>query len=181
VSKPSLAVVLAEDERHQRLLRKYLYRLGYQLRDIRFRPLPGGRGCGEQWVREGYAAEVKNYRARSARAKTALIVAIDADTGGVDRRLRQLREALEHSGVDARADDEVIVHLIPKRNVETWILCLSGRQVDEITDYKHENDVDKLIPAAAATLFEWSRMNATPTARCVPSLSAAIFEARRLE
>lgn len=181
MSKPSLAVVLAEDDRHQRLVRHYLYRLGYQPHDIRFRPLPGGRGCGEQWVREGYAAEVKNYRTRCARAKTALIVAIDADTGDVDRRLRQLREALDHSGADARADGEVIVHLIPKRNVETWILCLSGRQVDEVTDYRHDGDADRLIPTAAVTFFGWSRMNATPPAHCVPSLTAAIIEVRRLE
>jgi len=173
--------VLAEDERHQRLVRLYLYRLGYQRHDIRLLPVSGGRGSGEQWVRERYSAEVREYRRRSARSRTALIVAIDADTDEVDRRLRQLREATERAGLAARAIGEAIVHLIPKRNVETWIWCLCGRPVDEITDYSQEVDVDGLIATAALTFFEWSRANATPPAYCVPSLAAAIPEVRRLE
>jgi hypothetical protein len=143
--------------------------------------MAGGRGSGEQWVREAYAPEVKEYRRRSASLRIALVVAIDSDTDEVDRRLRQLREALEQARLSARAAAEVIVHLIPKRNVETWILCLSGSQVEEITDYSHEGNVDTLIAAAALTFFEWSRPHATPPLHCVPSLSAAIPEVRRLE
>jgi hypothetical protein len=115
------------------------------------------------------------------RAGTALIVAIDADTGEVDRRVRQLREGLEQAGAPARTDREAIVHLIPKRSVETWVLCLSGRQVDESTDYRQEVDVDRRIPDAARTFFDWSRENAQPPAHCVPSLRSAIPEVRRLE
>ena len=181
MSKPSQVVVLAEDERHQRFVRQYLYRLGRSWHDVRFDDLPAGRGCGEQWVWERYARAVKAYRRRSVRAGTAFIIAIDADRGDVDRRLRQLREALEQAGLAARTDGEAIVHLIPKRSVETWILCLSGRQVDEITDYSQEGDVDRLIPSAARTFFEWSRANTTPPAHCVPSLLSAIPEVRRLE
>lgn len=180
MSKPSLVVVLAEDERHERLVRRYLYRLGHSRHDIRVEDLPSGRGCGEQWVRERYARAVKACRGRSVRAETALIVAIDADQGPVGRRLRQLREALEQAGLAARAEGETIVHLIPKRSVETWVLCLSGRDVDEDTDYSQEGDVDGLIPAAAVTFFEWSRVNAPPPAHCVPSLLSAIPEVRRL-
>ena len=181
MSRPSQVAVLAEDDRHQGFVRRYLYRLGHSRHDIRFEPLPSGRGCGEQWVRERYAQAVRAYRARSARAGTALIIAIDADAGDADRRLRQLREALEQAGLATRTDGEAIVHLIPKWSVETWILCLSGRQVDEITDYSQEGDVDRLIPTAALTFFEWTRVNATPPARCVPSLLSAIPEVRRLE
>ena len=182
MSKHSLVTVLAEDARHQRLVRRYLYRLGYQSHEIRDLPLPSGRGCGEQWVRERYATEVKAFRSRSARAKTALIVAIDADKGDVDRRVRQLRESLELPGLSARGEDEEIVHLIPRRSVETWILCLSGETVDEFEDYSQQN-VDPLIPRSAQTLFEWTRANATPRSEfvLVPSLNAAISEARRRE
>jgi hypothetical protein len=81
----------------------------------------------------------------------------------------------------ARTDVEVIVHLIPKRNVETWILCLNDRSVDEITDYSGEGGIDGLIPRAAVTFFEWSRPNATPPTHCVDSLLAAIPEVRRLD
>jgi hypothetical protein len=105
-------------------------------------------------VRERYAQAVRAYRERSQRAKTALIVAIDADAGEVSRRVRQLREALERADLAARTDVEVIVHLIPRRNVETWILCLDGQPVDEITDYSGEGGIDGLIPRAAVTFFE---------------------------
>jgi hypothetical protein len=143
--------------------------------------LPGGRGCGEQWVRDKYPKAVRSYRGRSARAETALIVAIDADTGDVEQRLRQLRKALDQAGIATRAEREAIIHLIPKRNVETWVLCLSGRQVDENTDYSGEGGIDELIKPAAIAFFDWSRPNAAPPALCVPSLLAAIPEVRRLE
>ena len=87
--------MLAEDERYQRLIRHYLYRLEYTQHDIRFEPLPAGRGCGEKWVRDRYVREVNVYRERTARAKTVLIVAIDADTQDVDWRKHQLQEALD--------------------------------------------------------------------------------------
>lgn len=40
---------------------------------------------------------------------------------------------------------------------------------------------DAQFRSAAATLFEWSRPNAVAALNCVPSLSAAILEVRRLE
>jgi hypothetical protein len=181
VTKPSLVVVLAEDQRHQRLIRKYLHKLRYENHDIRYLALPSGRGCGEQWVRKHYIDEVKNYRSRSARAQSALIVAIDADTGDVKQRVRQLNEALHQAGLAERADKEAIVLLIPKRNVETWILCLNGEQVDETTDYSNRPEIDSLIEPASAVFYGWSRPKAILPAHCVPSLTAAMPEIRRLE
>jgi hypothetical protein len=135
--------------------------------------LPSGRGSGEQWVRKRYATAVNAFRQRSTRATTWLIVAIDADTGTVDRRLRQLSDATP------RAEDEAIAHLIPKRHIETWILCLCGEEVDEETDY-HGREVDGQIKTAASSLFDWSRPNAAPPASCIPSLRVAIPEVQRL-
>ena len=132
-------------------------------------------------MRERYVAEIKTCRRRSTRTKSVLIVVLDADKGYVDRRTRQLREALMQAGLDEREQGEAIVHFIPKRSVETWVLCLSGRPVDELMDYSGESGVDELIASAAVTFFDWSRPNATPPAHCVPSLSAAIPEVRRLE
>lgn len=181
VARTSKAVVLAEDARHQRFVYRYLERLHYSEGDIRPEPLPSGRGCGEQWVRERYANAVQAYRWRSARAWTALIVAIDADSGDLGRRLRQLQDALLRDSLAPRTDKERIVHLIPKRNVETWILNLNGRNVDEDTDYRREQRVDEQIANAASTFFDWTRPNATPPPHCVPSLLSAIPEVRRLE
>jgi hypothetical protein len=179
VGRPSQVVVLAEDERHQRFVRRYLKRLRYH--DVRYLDLPAGRGCGEQWVRERYGNAVAAYRARAATVDTALIVAIDADRGDVNRRLRQLQDGLNQATQDARASHEKIVHLIPRRNIETWILCLNGQSVDEEANYGNEPTVDEKIAPAAVVLFEWNRSNFVPPAHCVPSLLAAIPEVRRLE
>ena len=179
MSRASQVVVLVEDQPQQQFVRRYLYKMGYTARDIRFRPLPSGRGAGEQSVRQRYATEVQAFRQRHA--ATALVVAIDADTGEVSERARQLRAELDRAGVPARADDEAIAHLIPRRNIETWILCLSGRAVDEETDYSRDGGVHELIPAAAAAFREWSRPSGAVPSTCVESLRAAIPEARRLE
>jgi hypothetical protein len=172
MSKPSLVIVLAEDERHQRFVRRYLENLNYPSHRIRNEPLPAGRGAGEQWIRERYAKAVQAYRERAARAQTALVVAIDADTHEVQHRLQQLQTVL---------DGERIVRLVPRRNIETWILCLTGTAVDEETDYHHYPGIDEQIRPAATEFFQWSRPNAVPPERCVPSLLSAIPEVRRLE
>jgi len=124
--------ILAEDARQQLFVRRCLYRAGYERHVIDPEVLPKGTGgAGEQWVRLRYPAAVAKFRKRATKAKTALIVVIDADTDEVIRRDRQLKEAL----VNGRCqDDEAIVHLIPKRNIETWILHLNDKDVDEETD-----------------------------------------------
>ena len=167
--------VLVEDERQQRFARHYLYRLGYDAHQIRFVPLPAGRGSGAQWVLDRYADEVRTYRHRSARAQTALLVAIDADDNTVTHRQRQLRERAE------RADQDKIAHLIPKWSIETWILCLSGEAVDEDQSYRNRLAIDDLIRASADTFFNWSRPSAVRPAHCTPSLEAAVPEVRRMK
>jgi hypothetical protein len=169
VSKASLVIVLAEDQRHQRFVRHYLYRLGYAQHDIRFEPLPNGRGCGEQWVRDRYTKAVAAYRARHAR--TALVVVIDADTRSVAERRSQLP--------DDRSEGEAIAILIPKRHIETWILCLNAENVDENTDY-HARPVDDLIKVAAMTVWNWRRNRAIVPPLCVESLRIAFPEFSRI-
>ena len=179
MSSPSQVVILVEDQRHQSFVRQFLYRAGFFRHHLRLVSLPSGRGSGEQWVRERYANEVIAYRTRSASAKTALIVAIDADTWSVNDRLEQLQQTLRQADLDDRKNGEAIVHLVPKRNIETWILCLTGDDVDEHSDYR-ATDVDDRIKTAAATFFDWSRRGSTPDANCVASLLSAIPEAARL-
>lgn len=178
MSRPSEVIVLVEDDRHRRFVRRYLERRGIVA--LRFEDLPSGRGCGEQWVRTRYAEAVRRFRWRSARATTALIVAIDVDPNGdVQRRVTQVADALRTAGMAARAPDERIVHFFPKLNIETWVVCLTEGQADEETDYKRYRGIDSLIPPAAVSLFDWTRPNAVPD-HCVPSLRAGINEARRL-
>jgi hypothetical protein len=181
VARVSLVIVLAEDERTQRLIYRYLQLLNYAGRDIRFEPLPGGQGSGEAWVRTRYPQDVRAYRARAARAESSLVAAIDADVGDVGRRIRQLDESLTAEGLSQRTAGERIVHLIPKRNIETWIFNLNSRPVDEETDFSRAAGVDEMITSAARTLFEWTRLNAIIPPHCVPSLRLAIEELKRLE
>ena len=121
------------------------------------------------------------YRERAARAETSLIVVIDADAEETGRRTRQLEESLKSKGLPRRNPEERIVHLIPKRNIETWIVNLNGRQVDEEYDHRHDAGIDDLIDSAAQTLFEWTRPNAQIPPHSVPSLRVAIPELQRLE
>jgi hypothetical protein len=116
-------------------------------------------------VRQQYPNALQDYRARSAKAQTALVVIIDADTGDTGRRLRQFKDALEQAQLAARSNDEAIIHLIPRRNEET--------------DYKGQ-DVEGLIKDAAETFFAWSRPNTQVPSGCIPSLLFGIDEAKRL-
>jgi hypothetical protein len=167
--------ILSEDKRHQQFVYRYLRKAGFGAREIVLGDLPGDSGgAGDQWVLERYATAVREHRRRAA--KGALIVVLDADTEEVDRRTRQLDGLLRNAGLDSRSDGETIIHLIPRRNIETWILHLCGQNVDESNDEKRPG-TDKMIPDAAATLFEWSR---NPPAHCLPSLRAAIQELKRL-
>jgi hypothetical protein len=144
-------------------------------------PFPSGKGSAEQSVRARFAKEVSAYRHRSARAATALIVMIDADAHTVDERLAQLAQALREAGSPALQDDESVARLVPKRNVETWILCLNEHRVDEATDYKDRSlDWNELVPKAAEALFQWTRPNAHLPGHCVDSLHRGVNELRRV-
>ncbi len=171
----SKIIILAEDARQQRFVRRYLYEAGFKPHVIDPEPLPDGSGgAGEHWVRTRYSGVVKKYRKRAA--KTALIVVIDADTGDLSQRVRQLAEALKEAEIDPRMDGEAIVQLIPKRNIETWILYLNGEGVDGVKDHRNR-DLDDLIPNAAATFHAWTSQ---PPASCLPSLGSALQELKRL-
>lgn len=163
------------------LIRRYLKRRGLEEHQMRIERSPTGQGSAENWVRNVFVKEVRVYRRRHAQTK--LIVIIDADTGTVQNRLKQLDQALKDVGqepVDVRT--EQIARLVPKRNVETWILCLNGQEVDEETDYKRSrDDWNELIPPAAETLCEWTRPGIEPPGNCTDSLRRGITELRRLK
>ncbi|MGC9291951.1 MAG: hypothetical protein ACP5EP_04410 [Acidobacteriaceae bacterium] len=179
MSDPSSVVLLLEDEHQQRLIYRYLINCGVKCSAIRIQRSPSGRGSAENWVRKQFAKEVSEYRRRHA--QTQLIVVIDADNHTVQERLGQLDQELKDSGKPpADAKTEKIARLAPKRNIETWVLCLNGQKVDEINDYKNNNDWDMLIPKAAEVLSQWSRPNAKPPKTCIASLRHGASELGRL-
>jgi len=176
--KRCLVIVIAEDERQEMLARKYLRQQGLGTREIRFRSSPSGRGSAEQWVRKTFVDETRVYRSRQAQTK--LIVTIDADTNTIQYRFRQLDEALIDNGRERIGAAEQIARLVPKRNVETWILCLNGEAVNEETDYKQtRGDWGELTASAAQTLFQYTRPNAQ-LPLCIDSLRRGVTELKRL-
>ncbi|MFN7919898.1 MAG: hypothetical protein U0Q16_07365 [Bryobacteraceae bacterium] len=170
--------ILAEDKRHQSFVRQYLKQNGFDNHDISLAPLPSGRGSGEQWVRQRYSLEMKAFRARAlgAKAQTALVVIIDADTSTIDYRLTQLRSALNAENIPDRRPEESVAHLIPKRHIETWILCLTGEAVNEERSYRENRDIDGRVKPA--TLSSRSLSTEQHPDSCVDSLRLAILEIR---
>jgi hypothetical protein len=178
----SQAIVLVEDEHHKMLLYRYLLRRGLSRHDITIKPAPAGEGSAEQWVRANFATEVRAHRIRRARTTAALIVIIDADTHTLAARLAQLDQELSRAGVPALRPDEPVARLVPKRNVETWILCLNDHHVNEAMNYKDGGrDWNELIPTAAETLFQWTRPNTDLPQHCTDSLNRGIIDLRGLE
>ena len=98
-------------------------------------------------------------------------------------RLAQLDRKLNEVQADPiRPDTEQIVRLVPKRNIETWILCLNDFKVDEETDYKRpRNDWTTLIRLGIETLYNWTRPNEQLPASCIPSLRLGVAELKRLD
>ena len=181
MAKPSEVIVLVEDNRQQQIIRRYLRRIGLETHAMRFMlPLSGS---GEQWVREQFPVELTAYRRRSARAETKLIAVIDADNFTPPERLAQLDQKLRVDGVDLiRMDVEQVARLIPRRNIETWILCLNAVEVNEETDCKRtRNDWTELIRPAAEMLYAWTRPNTLVPENCIPSLQHGVAELRRLD
>lgn len=179
VAEPSQFILLVEDTLHQQFIYRYL-RLRHGAHAMRVVKAPSGEGSAEQWVRERFAVEVEACRGRQA--ETRLIVLIDADTRTVQQRLAQLDKALRDAEVplipDAR---EEVARLVPKRNIETWILCLNDVQVNEDTDYKRTRDNwTELVRPAVNTLYVWTRPRTAVPASCVESLQIGIGELQKL-
>jgi hypothetical protein len=181
MSRPSRVVVLLEDDHQRMLLYRYLKRCGLA-HVTTILPSPSGKGSAEQWVRKRFIEEVIAYRVRQAKAKSALIVVIDADRHTVQDRLRRLDQALKDDGKPIVDQTEQVARLVPKRNIETWVLCLLNVQaVNEETDYKRaRDDWNELMPSASEALFEWTRPNAELPNYCIASLRSGVRELGRL-
>lgn len=115
-------VILCEDVQHEAFVRRTLRHLGVK-GTPRVERAPGGRGAGEQWVRNRYPVEVKALR--RGHVERTLVVTVDADTREVVERLREFDDALRKAGLEAREPGERIVFVVPRRNIETWIAALA--------------------------------------------------------
>ena len=121
-------VLLCEDSQHEVFVRRFLKKRGLDTRQLlRVRKCPGG--SAEQFVRKEYPVELRALRGRSA--KTVLIVVIDGDSDGVQKRRDLLAAACRAADVEDRAAAEPVVVIVPTWNIETWLAYLAGASVDE--------------------------------------------------
>jgi hypothetical protein len=173
-------VILVEDKQQLVFVTRLLQKLGYEKHKLRLLPLPAGQGSAEQYVREHYAQEVQELRRRAGQLQLAFVVVLDADTGSVEEHQRQLAVQLQAAGLQPRAADERIVHLIPRRNIETWIAYLLGQEVNEADEYERLTGRERECQPAVDRLVELYRSNQPPPDGCPSSLVTALGELRRL-
>ncbi len=107
-------------------------------------------------------------------ARTLLIVVADADDYSVAERRSQLDGSI---GV---SDTDLLVVLIPRRHIETWIRAALGHEVNETDDYKHPTIKRDHIRAAANQIHGWARDNPEPGPTCVDSLRASLTQWREI-
>ena len=122
-------VLLCEDRQQEAFARRFLNATGWETRAMRVEKAPGGRGSGEQFVRERFPRELKAHRSRPV--SQTLVVMMDGDAEGPTARLQQLDKACREAGVAERARNERVAVFIPTWNIETWLAYLDGEPVEE--------------------------------------------------
>ncbi len=94
----------------------------------------------------------------------------------MSKRKAQLTRSLDEASLDARAQDERILHIIPARNIETWLAYLSGDEVDETTS-SPKLELESGCAPMIATLHAMCQASAL-RAPAPPSLERACAELR---
>ena len=171
-------IILCEDKQQEVFLRRFLVKCGVNARRIRVRPVPGGKGSGEQWVREQFAKEVKEHRSRAARLNIALLVMQDADVASLEDRRQALEHRLKAAGEGPRASEERIAMFFPRRNIESWIDFLNnGTQIEETKLYANLAEQSDCYPGVDSIAI---KNDYHLSANVPPSLRAACAEIRRI-
>lgn len=135
-------VVVCEDSQQRVFIYRLLKVFGLHRR-LRIEEAQGG--AADQWVRETYPDEVAAYR--QSTMAVGLVTAIDADENTVRFRYRQLNEELATKDLEHRKSEEQICLLVPKRNIETWIHALFGKEVNEQDEYSKLKKESECQPA----------------------------------
>lgn len=170
-------ILLCEDDPQEALVRAYLNLCRFRTKPptLRLRNMSREeQGGNVASVLREFSGELRACRSRSARAKTLLIVVVDADDATVDRRRAQL------SADPPISPSDPLVVLIPKRHIETWIRAANGDAVDEVNDYHNPEPTGSEIRGAAGSIHGWARNSPAPGETCVPSLRASLPEWRKI-
>ena len=131
MSRNVQVVLLCEDRQHETFGRRFLAKAGWTIRHIRVEMAPKGRGSGEQFVRNRFPEELEAYRRRKHRVSVALLVMVDGDNQGVERRVAELDSACRERNIRCRDPGEQVLVFVPTWRIETWFAYLGGETVDE--------------------------------------------------
>lgn len=176
-NRVSQTIVLCEDDPQEQLVRLYAKKCGLNTDLPYFKPRNASRevhGGNVGWVIREFPNELKACRKRAARARTLLVVIVDADLKTVNDRRAEL-----YKDVETSRDDPTVV-LIPKRSVETWIRAARGQNVSETDSLKNPTPEKNEIREAANQIHGWARDNPIPDNTCVESLRRALPEWREI-
>lgn len=169
-------VLLCEDAATNTFVRRFLRRRQFKTRDITTLPIPHGSQSGEQWVREKYPSELQAIRSRQ---NAFLIVVIDADTHTTQARRSHLDNECRTQQVPARKQEDPVIIIVPRRNIETWFAYLGGESIDETVDYSAYKSKDPR--PFAEELYRMCHEAQKLRPPVPPSLDESCREYRKLE
>jgi len=128
-------VILCEDKQQECFIRRFLAEMGWDKRNFRINKSPNAGGSAEQYVRKNFPVELKIYRDRNKHTASSLIAMIDADSKEFQERMDEFKDVCVSMKIPFRSNKEAVAIAIPKRNIETWIQYLEGKEVNEYDTY----------------------------------------------
>jgi len=131
MSRKVQIILLCEDSQHEAFSRRFLEKAGWNSRKIRVIKAPKGKGSGARYVELNYLLELQIYRVNRNRVNCMLVVVLDGDNIGIDRRIENLHNLCLAENLEPRHDDEQVALIIPTWNIETWLEYLDGNNVYE--------------------------------------------------
>lgn len=181
--------ILCEDRLHRRFIERLADRWKIGPRQRTIQAAPAARGSAAGFVLEHFVEAVRLWRAERHDLNVKLLVVIDGDEVGYQRRMQRLSQLLADGGLAALSPtDPGAAILVPTWHIETWIAWLCGhRPIDETTRYKPgdpagaavgrliESDVHSVRRAVDA----WLPAASDETSH-VPALTRGRAELRRL-
>jgi hypothetical protein len=179
-NRSSEIVIVCEDPQHASFITKFLNKAHGIKTDgrLRIEKNPKGKGSGEQFVRNRYPIELSYIRQRHA--KTTLIVVTDADNKETVERAQTLNTACSDAGIEPRNLTDNVAFIIPKRNIETWIDYLSGKEEKTKKAYNKLSKKESKCQPAVEKLHDLCQQKVTPP-DFPESLVAACNEYRKVK
>lgn len=179
--------VLCEDSMHVRFVRRLASdRWKMDPRQVVEFAAPRAKGSKSQYVLDNVVDAVRDLTARSHDPNVKLLIVIDGDEVGLQRRRQQIAERLAVAGLTPLdPSDPRSAILVPCWHMETWIAWLCGhRPIDESTRYKPaDGPVGRLIAggeySVRRAVAAWLPA-ASDEHEHVPSLPRGRDELRRL-